>query len=205
MEASDNYNFRKHEIIAQLVGYFVSVICRDTEEWEKWGIPFLELSVTALHLRRQVTDDIVKKFSGSVGKANSFIVSLDDEDDWASVISTNDYLTSLSEQLTHFDDDDIVLTYLNAITSAIQQGSYDARARAISHHIVEILHIPQEAVRELEVQTSGKQTQNIFMSDRETVAKAIHKGVTPFRLWKVGLAAAAGGALMFYSGIDCLL
>lgn len=196
----DNYNFRKYEIISHLVGYFVSVICRDIEEWEQWGVPFIELSVKALHLRRQVTEDIVRKFAGSVGKANSFIVSVDDEDEWASVITTNEYLTSLSEQLAQFDDDDIVLTYLNAVSSAIEQGSYDARARAISHHIVSILHIPEEAVRELELQTSGKQTPNIFLSDREAVAKAMNKNVTPFRLWKVGLAAAAGGALMFYTG-----
>mmetsp|Transcript_13701 Transcript_13701/g.20515 ORF Transcript_13701/g.20515 Transcript_13701/m.20515 type:complete len:691 (+) Transcript_13701:88-2160(+) len=205
---TDSSNKVLRESLAYLIGYFVSTVSHDTDEWIAWGVPYIRLCVESLDLDSDLTDKIRSTFMGSIGHIGSSIGSVgsrmslyvyaDEDNEWTHIRPLHTYLEEISLKLDQWDEKLILSFFLQAM-SRMSANGYDARFRVLlAHRICHMFQLPVDAVKRIE--TTAVTTAGGVPAFKTAPETKIGESVGTFRAWKVGFAAASGGALMFCAG-----
>ena len=193
------------KLVAYLIGYSISSISHSKEQWIEWGIPYLEICLESLQLTdKTLLNDINNTFINSIGKDFLFTSEIVEED-WNYIDPTHRYIDQLLLKLQQYQEEEIIQLFLNVFFQSIQRINYDARFKIVSHRILSMFSVYEEIIPPTPSSSSSSSTSIETNSMKQTslilssISKT-HSSSELFRIWKIGIAATIGGALMFCVG-----
>lgn len=180
--------------LAYIIGYFLSTISHDLDEYQAWGVPYLQICLETLSLENEILlKQIQETFSGSIG--SGFLFAYDDsiDESWTYIHPIESYLNQINRNLQRFDENEVVSAILSTFAQAAQRCNYDARVRLLSQRILSMYCLPEEGYL-LEHQREDSLSFSMTLQTRDP------RTIGLFQAWKIGIAATVGGALMFCVG-----
>jgi hypothetical protein len=180
--------------LAYVIGYFISTISHDLDEYKAWGLPYLQICLETLSLEKEILlEQIQDTFYGSIG--SGFLFAYDDsiDESWTYIHPIESYLNQMTLNLQKFDEYQVVSAILVTFAHAAQRCNYDARVKLLSQRILSMYCLPEEGYS-LEQQGEDSMTFPTTLQPRDP------RTVGLFQAWKIGIAATIGGALMFCVG-----
>jgi hypothetical protein len=179
--------------LAYVIGYFISTISHDLDEYKAWGLPYLEICLETLSLEKEILEQIQETFYGSIG--SGFLFAYDDsiDESWTYIHPIESYLNQMTLNLQNFDEYEVVSAILSTFAQSAQKCNYDARVKLLSQRILSMYCLPEEGYL---MEHQGEDTISFPM----TLQTRDPRTVGLFQAWKIGIAATIGGALMFCVG-----
>jgi hypothetical protein len=209
-QAEEDENFLKTDVelnerLGFVIGYLISSISHDLDEYIAWGIPYLEICLEALKLEKPLLQQIQETFRGSISTGFSFAFdSLDDN--WTYIHPMESYLNQMALNLQKWNETEIVTVILTTFAESARRCNYDARVKLLSRRILSMYCIPEDGPSLLlalvpQVTSNGcvDELAGSFPMALERRHRDPHS-LELFQAWKIGIAATIGGALMFCVG-----
>lgn len=204
------------EVICNLVGYLVAAVSRSEAEWRDWSRPFL----SSMYISQFGDDEgqvyfasLDERLCPMIGKEKSlWIVSNDTKQEAEE--EDQDYLIvkhaeqHLIEEFSALDSDlidqEIPLFVQSFSQLLLTQQHYDGRMRTIAQKLCRMLHASVKEFSEQEkAQFKTGTNAADFAGDFKHLADAIPRQslLVQYRMWRVGLVAAGGGAMVGLAGL----
>jgi hypothetical protein len=186
-----------------VIGYFISSISHDIDEYIAWGIPYLQICLEALKLEEPLLQQIQETFRGSI--SSGFVFAYDSIDDnWTYIHPIESYLNEMVLNLQKWNETEIVTAILTTFAESARKCNYDARVKLLSQRILSMYCLPEESSTHLQsFQTKLDDAGTLlttcsFPMSLQSQQKSHSSEL--FQAWKIGIAATIGGALMFCVG-----
>lgn len=210
--------------ICRIAGFVVANVIQSETEWFAWGLPYLQFVVSAQFDSRGTDaqeffatlaielEPVINHKTGTslwLELVNISCDSSDRSEEYILVKSTRDRLSELQASLSVYTEEVLqqsLITFLNNLTTSRQTSLMikDSRSKEVSRKIIGLLHSSlqclsvQESLELDATQPSHEGVSLAFHEQFTNVSKSIprHSLVVPYRLWRVGVVAAGGGAIV---------
>jgi hypothetical protein len=195
-------------VISNLVALLVSSICKSEDEWQDWGEPFLETTFVAQFGDVQgpiMLAELKEKFHPILSEHISlWIENNNEEEDYSHISFAEQRITSELQNMTidpNSDLDSSLQQYLDRFfhyTTTCK--TYDARARVVARKVCLMLNKAAQDFASLEQEHLSHTStgSHDYLESLKASVDSIPRSslLTPHRVLKVALVAAAGGALV---------
>lgn len=203
-------------LLCELIGYLLTKIVHNEQEFKNWGQPFLE-SIFYSQFGTEEGPILLleaQKNLNPVFCSNSSILFESETIDFNDFVYISSFEEKLLDSLHFFSScsedqtNELLNDYFRCFYSYINnKNHYDSRARLIANKICRLLSSSAHKFLEMEqkyqstelsIQDDHAKEENSFYSSFQKISSAIPRDslVVSYRLWRVAFIAAGGGAMV---------